>query len=195
MKKYFFLILCVLLSYGCEQSLEMNVTGVDGATPTDQNDKLNTQMLITPGQGVGPININSNLSGAITTFGKPDREDAAMGNSFISWYSNHKPGDYKFQIFAHSDHNADAESARIRKIRITSPLYQTKGSIGTGINLTEITKQFDLTPSPNPRYKDRDKLYDDLKAGIGFEIKPDGVCSAIIVHAPGDASFTYINLN
>lgn len=194
MKKYVFLIFISILLWGCDQSFEMSVAGQQNNISDDQIDKLNTQMTITPGRGVGPININSNLSGAISTFGKPDREDAAMGNSFISWYSNHNPDNYQFQIFADNGNGGEA-SALIKKIRITSPLYQTKGNIGTGINFTAIAKQFNLTPSPNPRFKGRDKLYDDLKAGIGFEIRDDGVCSAIIVHASGDASFTYINLN
>lgn len=187
------------LLWGCGQSYSnMDVTGgVPATTIDDTPDKLDSlPKVIMPGQGVGTIKLYTSLDSAKLILGNPDREDAAMGSAFVSWYGDHNKASHsKFQIYGYNKAGKDdPTNTCIKKIRITSPEFKTKEQVGAGSTLAEISKKYNVTPSPNPPFKDQNKLYDDLKDGIGFEIKPDNTCSAVVVHAPGDNTLTYINL-
>ncbi len=185
MIKYCFLLLIAL------------IIGVNSAIKnpgTNQDHIVTSDHLIVPGKSVGLIGINNNLDSVILKQGKPSRQDAAMGATFLSWYKKEDSTEHKLQVFARNQANQNIN--RVKKIRITSPLYKTKELVGTGMSFTQISKVFKLVQSPNPPFKSQyQSMYNDLGNGISFEFNGNKMCSAIIVHAPGDNSITYINLD
>jgi hypothetical protein len=92
--------------------------------------------------------------------------------------------------------DADDAVSYIKEIRTTSPRFKTADYAGAGSELKDIMKLYKLKKRDVPGNTDKKTaLYDDYAAGIGFEVDSNGKCTAVLVHAPGDSSVTYINLH
>jgi hypothetical protein len=112
--------------------------------------------------------------------GKADAGDAAMQKSVAIWYKDHDPKSFATSIYTVRD-TGDNPAARIQQIRVSSPSFSTKDSIGVTSQLAAIQKKYVVTKLTDVTNEgDMLEIYDSLK-GIAFEIK-NGICTAVIIH-------------
>lgn len=193
MTKYIFIILICGFCVACRQKPHTN-----SQQPPASSVSANVQpdSLITPGIGVGNIHLNDDAAAAVKRLGQPDKSDAAMGASLMVWYKGHDTTASQLGIYAHHHFGAPDEAiSRIKQIRVTSPSFKTKNLVGTGMALSNIQKYFSLQKKRTMMgAAGQTEIYDDAKSGIAFEIDASWRCNAIIVHAPGDSSAAYINM-
>lgn len=192
MIRYGFIIACCLgVACGRESHKGANNARKGVGNPTIHNEPVSPDNLISPGKGIGLIHLDENADNLIQALGKPDRSDAAMGASMMLWFDNHDVSGYFVSVYAHHNMGAkDEHVSRIKQIRVTSPVYQTSSGIGVGASLQSIQKYF----MPLKKHVSGIYIYDDVKAGIAFEINKANKCSAIIVHAATDTRAAYINM-
>lgn len=185
----------LMLAAACGQPPKGNQMASDKPAPdTIIKKAVSPKLLIIPGSGIGQIGLKESTDSVINTLGKPDKSDAAMGASMMSWYAGHDTADYVVTVYAH--HNmggADEMKAHVKQIRITSPDFQTAEGLHTSSMLKEISQHYHIKPHAIPGLG-RGKLYDDNDAGIAFEIDDHTQCDAIIVHIPKDSLATYLNM-
>lgn len=163
-------------------------TATQHQTDTVRQASIPSDSLIIPGAGVGQIRLNQDAAEVISRLGKPDKADAAMGASLMTWYAGHDTTGHLISIYAHRNMGGKDEAINyIKQIRITSPAFKTAQQIHTGSLPDSIKKYYTLSGLK------QNGVYDDAKAGISFEIAGQK-CTAIIVHAPGDSSATYIDM-
>ncbi|MES2274459.1 MAG: hypothetical protein V4592_00435 [Bacteroidota bacterium] len=186
MIKYGFWIALVCFGVACGHT---SSTTVQENRPNDikGDEPIAPKLLIVPGAGIGYIKLNENADSVVKAMGKPDKQDAAMGAMLMTWYNSHDTTRYQTTIYAHHNFGAKDEAvSHVKMIRITSPLYQTSKWAHVGFPLDSLQKLYH--PNKNSR-----SVYDDVKAGIAFELGASNRCSAIIVHAPGDSSGAYLD--
>jgi hypothetical protein len=193
MIKYGLIIAACCLDLACKQPVNKSVVNVgrDEKSNTPVGQSISPDSLISPGKGIGNIRLGEDANDLINTLGKPDRSDAAMGASLMVWFAGHDPAGYLISIYAHHNMGApDEHINHIKQIRVTSPAYKTVDGVGPGSLLNLIQKQFKLVKRKVPGIN----IYDDIKAGISFEMDTAHKCSAVIVHAPMDSPATYIDM-
>lgn len=185
MTKYALIIAACCLLVACRQAVK---TTKQNQPDTAKRALISADSLIMPGAAIGQIKLNQDAADLINTLGKPDKADAAMGASLMTWYAGHDTTGYLISIYAHRNMGAaDERVNHIKQVRITSPAFQTARQLRTGSLLDSIKKYYTLSgPKQNG-------VYDDVKAGIAFEITGKK-CTAIVVHAPGDSSAAYIDM-
>jgi len=197
MLKYTLILAVTSLMLGCEQS-STHKTLADSLHMADTALKtISPARMIVPGKRIGLISINENADSVILKLGKPARADAAMGASMMTWFIKRKKHTYQTSIYAHRNMGgADEAVSHVKEIRVTSPWYKTADYSGAGSALKDIKKLYKLVMRPvsNPNIK-KLSLYDDYGAGIGFEVDSTGKCTAVLVHAEGDSSVTYIDMH
>ena len=154
--------------------------------------------LIVPGVRIGNIAINGNTDSVVNMMGKPDVQDAAMGSSLMTWYANHDTSGNKTSIFSQRRFGSKTEDiSHVHRILVTAPAYTTAEGLHTGLYLGDIKKQYSVKPSGGYTAKGSKVItYDAAEKGIAFEIDSlSSKCVAILVHQPGDAGATYIDMH
>ncbi len=150
--------------------------------------------LIKPGKGIGRISIGDRGEAVTEKLGRADGGDAAMGKAWSVWYS--KPGAdakdtarYSTAVYTARQMGVGDEASLVKQIRVTSPFFKTQGNIRSGVALSETLAQFPQATKVSSQGSKHQKfvMYDDVEAGIAFEIDEKAVCIAINVHAPGEA--------
>lgn len=168
------------------------------ADSTIQKKTISEKQLITPGKGIGQLQIDATTADAYKILGKPDSGDNAMGSSLAVWYANHNPAGYSTSVFASHKYGAKDENAvYIKKIMVSSPWFKTKEGIGTGSTLAEIEKYFTLKKGDSFKLKGSTiDVYADKPLGITFEIDPvSSKCTSVIVGRPNEGNGTYLNMH
>lgn len=180
-----------LASCGGEQR-----TGNASDNPRDTLDTMRPilpdSLLIHPGLAVGGIRLQEADTALMQRYGTPDYSDAAMGKAVLLWYTDTTDGHPNtLSVFVSRDMGND-ETARIRRIRVTSPLFETAKAIRTGSALPEITAAYTVTLRES--YETGGTAYTvyDGADGIAFELDTTNHCVAIIVHAKEDTAATYL---
>lgn len=193
MIKYGLIIAACGLCLACNQPANKSGATVSQDQPIDTSvvQPVLPDSLISPGKGIGNIRLGDDANGVTNTLGKPDRSDAAMGASVMTWFADSDTSGYRLTVYAHRNMGAKDENiSHIKQIRVTSPAYKTADGTGVGASLNSMQKHF----TPVKRIVPGVNVYDDVKAGISFEMDAADKCSAVIVHTAGDSAATYINM-
>jgi hypothetical protein len=151
------------------------------------------EWLIVPGKSVGHISLNQNTDSVLTTLGKPDHTDGAMGSSLLTWMGKNGDSTSRVTIFTQRDMGGPDESiSHVKQMRITSPQFKTADGIGTSAPLTDLSAHYNIKAVDH--YKQL-KVYDDLQHGIAFDVDSlTNRCVAISIHAPFDRKAAHLNL-
>jgi hypothetical protein len=151
------------------------------------------EWLIVPGKSVGHISLNQNTDSVLTTLGKPNHTDGAMGSSLLTWMGKGADSAARVSVFTQRDMGGPDESiSRVKQIRVTSPQFKTAESISTRATLADLSAHYSIKVVDH--YKQL-KVYDDLQHGIAFDV--DSVtnrCVAISIHTPFDRKAAHLNL-
>jgi len=162
-------------------------------TETSPKRQTNADWLIVPGKSVGKVALNQNTDSVLSTLGKPDLTDGAMGSSMLTWLGKNGDSTSRVSIFTQRDMGGPDESiSRVKQIRVTSPQFKTAEGIGTGATLTDLNSSYSIKAVD--KYKQL-KVYDDLQHGIAFDVDSlTNRCVAISNYAPFDRKAAHINL-
>ncbi len=155
---------------------------------------LPDSLLIHPGLSVGGIRLMEADTTLVERYGTPAYSDAAMGKAVLLWYTDTSNGQPNtLSVFVTRDMGND-ETARVRRIRITSPLFETAKAIRTGSALPEINAAYAVELRES--YETEGVAYSvyDGADGIAFELDPTNRCVAIIVRAKEDTTANYLPL-
>ncbi|MFD0766350.1 hypothetical protein ACFQZI_15925 [Mucilaginibacter lutimaris] len=171
-----------------------NTKAADTTTVDMPGDKpVPLAQLIVPGISIGQTAINESSENVHKKLGSPDGGDAAMGKSISIWYANHDSTGYVTQMYF-SRGQGDDEVKRVKQIRVTSPSFKLSGKVYTGTPFNNIKQTYQLKKTAI--FTDKGKeltLYDDVKAGLAFDVDSKGIISGITVHEPGrEAASTYL---
>ena len=194
--RYIFILCVIWLAGACRQKgAQVNKNIADGPDTTDAS-AISTEQLISPGQSIGQIKLEGNLSDAIKLLGKPDSSDAAMGSELATWYAKHDTAGYHTSIFAQRNMGGgDEDIAHIKKILVTSPWFKTADYISTGNTVEDIRKYYTLKEENSHTYKGQKiTIYTDIAKGISFKVDDQGKCVGILVYQPNSAVDTYLDV-
>ncbi|MES2269033.1 MAG: hypothetical protein V4520_19875 [Bacteroidota bacterium] len=208
--KYFIVPILALAITACQQSKAPNSTdsvakadttkGADTTKTTDTStvdlpgDKqVPLAQLIVPGISIGQTAINESSEDVHKKLGTPDGGDAAMGKSISIWYANHDTTGYVTQMYF-SRGQGDDEVKRVKQIRVTSPSFKISSEVYTGTPFSKVEQAYKLKRVATFTNKGKTlSLYDDVKAGIAFDVDDKDIITGITVHEPGrDAASTYL---
>jgi hypothetical protein len=151
--------------------------------------------ILVPGESAGVTLINSDLDEVIKRLGRPDSGDAAMQKSVSVWYGNHDPGEHSVVIYATRSPGND-EVARVKQIRVNAPKFEAVSGVGVGTNEKDIRSRYKVREVETYTGLDgkKSKVLDS-EDGIAFEIGADGICDAVVIHAPGKDQYgSYLKL-
>jgi len=166
------------------------------ATPGNSNKATMTDTIaqILPGKRIGHISIGEPMENLVTVLGKPDSSDAGMGAEQLTWFSvEHKPG-YRTDVYGHANFNGKDDNVRpVKLISVSSPLFKTSKGLGVDADYNTIKRHYTLQHVAT-NTNTATKIYDDIEAGIAFEIDKGDKCVAVLVHAPGDSVASRIAL-
>ncbi|WP_454804222.1 hypothetical protein [Mucilaginibacter phyllosphaerae] len=149
--------------------------------------------LIVPGISIGQTTINESAENVHKKLGTPDGGDAAMGKSISIWYANHDTTNNVTQMYFSRGQGND-EVKRVKQIRVTSPFFKINSKVFTGTPFKNVQSIYNLKKVATFTEKGAKRnLYDDSKAGIGFDMDDNGIITGITVHEPGrGAALTYL---
>jgi len=150
--------------------------------------------LIVSGKSIGQISINESGENVHKQLGKPDGGDAAMGKSISIWYANHDTTSFVTKIYFSRGHGND-EIKRVKQIRVTSPFFKLRADIYTGKPLMKAKALYQLEKVATFTERGHIRiLYDDLRAGIAFDVDDKDLITGLTVHEPGrSVSTTYLD--
>lgn len=207
MKKIFIIPVIVLLACNgnkdkapaiqADSIVTTKTTAVDSATTpatrVDSSGELVTipaNRLIVPGKSIGLTKIGQDAEQTAASLGKPDDGDAAMGKSISTWYSKNNRA-YKTQVFSAIQFGTEGDIPKVKSIRINNPFFETATGLKAGSNLKEILVHFPamLLTGSYKSFNNAVRVYDDLKAGIAFEIDDKDICVGICVHVTDEKAF------
>ena len=144
----------------------------------------NADWLLIPGVSAGQTRLNENADSVYQRLGTPDGGDAAMMKAIAIWYAHHDTTDNSVAIY--TSKNTDTPVvARILQIRVTSPAFKTEEGIHTSSSLQDIKNHFDVMRTQQYQYAGVHYAVYDSRQGIAFEMNPDSVCTAIVIHKAG----------
>jgi hypothetical protein len=182
-------------SLGCNnsssESTNFSSTGIDTSSiigkdtvTNNNNTTTNADWLLIPGVSAGQTRINENADSVYQRLGKPDGGDAAMMKAIAVWYANHDTTNNSIAIYTSKGTDTPVVE-KIKQIRVTSPAFRSVEGIHTTSSLQDIKNHFPVQHTET--YKDAGASYAvyDSKQGIAFEINPDSVCVAIVIHKAG----------
>lgn len=145
--------------------------------------KPNTSVIA--GESIGNIVLEMPVD-QLAFLGEPDLSDAAMGKSWMTWYSDSSEavsGKYELNIFTNYKDDTMKQKV-VRLIRATSPEFLVD-SIGPGAKMPEVRERFpdirNVGDYAHGKTKDFISIYDDEPRGIAFEFLNDS-CVGIIIH-------------
>lgn len=159
-------------------------------TDTDRSENtkavvITADKMISPGIGIGETAINEAGSKVFAQLGKPDFSDAAMGKSVAVWYADHNKKGYSTHTYFSTNMGVD-DTSRVKVIRITSPSFKTSNRIYTGVLLADAQKVYQLDSLGTFKLNGSNrKLYDDVTAGIAFDVDRSGNITGITIHETG----------
>lgn len=145
--------------------------------------------LLEPGAAAGKTAINEKAEQVYARLGKADGGDAAMGKAIAIWYNNHDSTAHSIAIYTVRD-TGSMPPARIKQIRVTSPMFKTKEGIHPGSTLSEIKKVYQVIRSEAYKSEGENYTVYSSKLGIAFEINAAGECVAVIIFEAGKPSAT-----
>ena len=174
-------ILLLGLALGCTSTAKKN-TGqavVENTAVNKEVKEIPEDKLIVPGKQVGALYLGQDMKEVFARLGNANDGDAAMGSALAMWNKD------SISVFSsYRDSNMVVKAAK--QIAVGSAGYSTANHIHTGIKLSQL---IDLHPGlklsavyVNEKSKDTLKIFDDVAAGIAFDVE-QGRCSRIIVHA------------
>lgn len=185
------LLLSISLLSACSNSAEKPTTDSTAAFAVN----ITPAQLITPGQGIGQLNIGMPVDSALAKLGQPDSSDAAMGSALMAWYSKDA---HRYRTAVFSSMNMGNENFhRIKRIMVSSPWFKTEAGLGAGAAMAEIEKSYQLKKVEDVSASRRGLLvYADNDKGISFDIDSvSRICKAITVYSPKDGAGSYINMH
>lgn len=147
--------------------------------------------LIIPGRQVGALYLGQDMKAVFASLGNANDGDAAMGSALAIWKKD------SISVFS-SYRDSNMVVKAVKQIAVGSPAYSTADHIHTGIKLSQlIDRRPGLKLSAvyvNEKSRDTLKIFDDVAAGISFDIEK-GLCSRIIVHPKAKSvQATYLSM-
>jgi hypothetical protein len=185
MRKHCLTALAVVLLFGCTQNQQHLKFG------TVRDNPISSDHLIVPGQSIGDITLNENADSVFKILGKPDSSDAAMGKMVATWIKHHDTTTYETQVFFSRQMGVGDEASRVKEIRVTGPDFKTANYLGTGVTMQSIIEKYNFNLVKAAQYMAGSKrffIFDDVVAGISFEVNNKRICTGIIVHTPNENS-------
>lgn len=152
------------------------------------------QNQIVPGERLGHITLGMNADSLETVLGYPDASDAAMGKAWLTWNGKNNPSVLNIYT-AYKDTTLTQKT--VQQIRTTSSFFKTPNGTHVGQSLAQIKQQFPAMAATST-YTEAGAaytLYDDVAAGIAFEVRAS-TCTGILIHKKGHrADDIYIMLH
>ena len=211
MKKYLYCCVITFLIFSCKENTKITTTkftdvgikdtilpALNVAIDTAKIDsvKIATQKndSILPGISIGGILIGEMAETLLQKKGLPDSSDKAMNKVYNEWLTKPtlKAADTtatSFKTFSVVSGKNEKEAAtRVKRIRITSPIYKTAMQVKVGSTLAYLKLQYPSLKKPVAKTEIANggelKIYDETSEGIAFEII-NNKCIAIIIHEKG----------
>lgn len=184
---YFFLLLSagLLVFTACQSP--------SGDGNENKQDGVDSSWLLIPGVSAGKTKLDEPADSIYKRLGKADAGDAAMGKAVAFWYTDGDSTGNVLSVYTSRDMGND-ETARVKRIRVTSPSFKTSTGLGPGSQKNDIDSSFTLKQQDG-YVKDGKKVNIlDASEGIAFEIDEKGKCLAVIIHAPTDSYGSYLPL-
>ena len=179
---------------GSKDSLNTNIT--QKSKPKDSIiEKLSGGMTlkVIPATSIGRLQLKMEVDGSpvFKLLGRADSGDAAMCKSWSMWYWKDAAGTKKeFDMYAVCDPDVDMKKT-IQILRVEGTDFLTRRGSSKSGGLKELKVQYPdlsrLGEFSNPE-GETITLWDDIKAGIAFELPYPGTgknISAVMVHQPG----------
>jgi hypothetical protein len=160
--------------------------------------KIDSARLIIPGDRAGDIYIGQDMQDVFSKLGNADDGDAAMGSALGIWYTkSNSDSTQRDPLTIFSSYRDSAMVVKVvKQLSVSAHEFSTTDGIHTGLKLADLKAVYPgLKPSMkyvNEKTKDTLSVYDEVHAGIAFDIQQD-TCSAITIH-PKDkpANSTYL---
>ncbi|WP_090971746.1 hypothetical protein [Parapedobacter composti] len=165
---------------------------VDAAHTIDTSNGLR----LVPGRSVGGIRLDDADSALFRKLGQPDFTNAAMGKAVLMWYIRADTPAHSLSVFTSREIGSDDETARIRRIRVTSPQYETSNGIRVGESLRELSIMYPRDLHIVETYEDDGQQYTiySTRGGIAFEVDTHNRCVAIFIQKPEASKEPYLPL-
>lgn len=186
-------ILLLSLAAACNSTPKRNTDKavVEDKVVSKDVKEIPMEKLIVPGKQVGALYLGQDMKEVFATLGNANDGDAAMGSALAIWKKD------SISVFSsYRDSNMVVKAAK--QIAVGSSAYSTAEHIHTGVKLSQLIDAWPRLKLSavyvNEKSKDTLKIFDDVAAGIAFDIE-NGLCSRIIVH-PKDKSVqgTYLSM-
>ncbi|SEN63892.1 hypothetical protein SAMN05216436_11950 [bacterium A37T11] len=155
--------------------------------------KTDSSWLLVPGVSAGKTKLDEPGDSVFKRLGKADAGDAAMGKAVAFWYTDGDSTGNVLSIYTSRDMGND-ETARVKRIRVTSPSFKTNTGLGAGSNKKAIEMGFVVKPQESYQKDGKKVTILDAPEGIAFEVDDTGKCLAVIIHPRTDSYGSYLPL-
>ena len=184
---YWCVVVCCVLSVSCgEETAGKQTTAPDTTLPKPAADTAALRNGIVPGERLGHITLGLIADSIETILGTPDSSDAAMGKAWLTWRGKEKGASPSVLNLYTAYKDTSMAVKTVQQIRTTSPFFKTFSNVHVGSSVTIVQQQFPAVIATATYTQDSAAftLYDDVAAGIAFEIS-NAVCSGILIHKKG----------
>lgn len=184
--KYLAFILLVFITVSCKNETKKE-SSTEHQAPIHEKagntqDQIPQEKLIIPGKQLALIQLNKDIQAVLDRLGKPDKSDAAMGKSLLTWNNLNNA---ELSIFTARKMGIE-DFSRIKAIRSLSRKFKTKNNLGVGSTLEDIKQKFSLQKVGEfQENENKYTLYTTAK-GISFEIDTDQSCHGVIITPKND---------
>lgn len=173
----------------------------NGTIADHEIEKIDSAKLIIPGSRAGEIYLGQDMQDVFKKLGNADDGDAAMGSALGIWYTKSTADSTlrdPITIFSSYRDSTMVEKV-VKQFSVSAHEFSTTNGIHTGIKLAKLKAVYPslkpLMKYVNEKTKDTLSVYDDVNAGIAFDIQKD-TCSAITIHPKSKpANSTYLPLH
>lgn len=188
MKKLTFtLIAIVLISCNKKETVTNERETIATDTLAERPPFTEKSLLIIPGTSIGTTVLGNDAS-TLSALGQPDLSDAAMGKTWMLWYSR-KQGDSGSEFMVATGYkDSGMKEKSVKEIRTTSQDFKTAGGNGVGLSILDIVEEFPnikaVSAYTNIKTGQNIEIFDDEFSGIAFEIQNGSPkkCIAVIIH-------------